>query len=84
MNYLKNVATLKIDTETCVGCGLCITVCPHGVFALADNKAHIINLDACMECGACAKNCPADALTINCGISSGLRNGSCDKGGGYA
>jgi len=91
MNYLKNVATLKINTEACIGCGLCIAVCPHGVFALAESKAHIVDLDACMECGACALNCPVDALTVQSGVGcasgiiNGLLNGSgeccCDKGG---
>jgi len=92
MNYLKNVATLKIESEKCIGCGLCIAVCPHGVFALADDKSHIIDFDACMECGACALNCPVSALTVNSGtgcasgIVNGLLNGSgeccCEKGNG--
>ncbi len=91
MKHLKNVATLKLDREACTGCGLCVTVCPHEVFALADGKAHIIDLDACMECGACAGNCPVTALSVNSGVGcasgiiNGLLNGSgdccCDKGG---
>ena len=91
MKHLKNVATLKLDESTCTGCGLCIAVCPHEVFALADNKAHIIDLDACMECGACAGNCPVSALSVDSGVGcasgiiNGLINGSgeccCDKGG---
>lgn len=91
MKYLKNVATLKLDIEKCVGCGQCLAVCPHGVFDLSGGKAHISNLDACMECGACAKNCPVDALRVKTGtgcasdIINGLLDGSgeccCDKGG---
>ncbi len=92
MKHLKNVATLKLDVEKCTGCSLCVAVCPHGVFALVDKKAHIINLDACMECGACALNCPVNALSVDSGVGcasgiiNGLLNGSgdccCDSGSG--
>ncbi len=90
MNYLKNVATLKLNKEICIGCGKCLIVCPHEVFALCDDKANIINLDACMECGACVKNCPVNALSVKTGVGcasgilSGLLGGKeacCDKGG---
>ena len=32
--YLKNVVSLSLDQEKCIGCGLCIQVCPHNVFGL--------------------------------------------------
>jgi len=32
LRYLENVVTLQLDTETCNGCGMCVNVCPHGVF----------------------------------------------------
>ncbi|MBA3065958.1 4Fe-4S binding protein [bacterium] len=66
--YLKNVATLKLDTEKCTGCGMCETVCPHSVFIFKEGKAIISDLDACMECGACALNCPAGALSVKSGV----------------
>ena len=66
--YLDNVVTLRLDTEVCVGCGLCAAVCPHGVFAVADRKAAITDRDLCMECGACAKNCPVEAITVEAGV----------------
>ena len=47
---------------------MCVTVCPHAVFAIKQRKAQIIDRDACMECGACAKNCPSDAITVNAGV----------------
>lgn len=68
MKYLKNVASLNLDAEKCVGCGACLAVCPHEVFALENGKAHVIDLDACMECGACAKNCPVEALRVKTGV----------------
>jgi len=66
--YLKNVVTLQIDRERCVGCSTCVTVCPHPVLALEDRKARIVNRDACMECGACATNCAAQAITVDPGV----------------
>ena len=72
MTYLKNVATLELDIETCVGCSLCVQVCPHAVFRVADGKAGIVDRDACMECGACALNCPVDAITVESGVGCAL------------
>ena len=74
--YLKNVATLELDRALCTGCGMCVEVCPHQVFALEKKLAHITSFDACMECGACAKNCPVSAIRIDAGVgcASGLIN----------
>jgi len=65
--YLTNVSTLQLDKDSCIGCGVCETVCPHGVFVVQNHKAKIMDQDGCMECGACAKNCPAAALRVNPG-----------------
>jgi len=66
--YLKNVATLKIDPDKCIGCGRCLEVCPHRVFGLNAHKAEFIRFNSCMECGACAKNCPVSALQVDSGV----------------
>jgi len=66
--YLKNVATLKIDTGKCTGCGFCLNVCPRGVIDLKDGVAYVAVKDACLECGACAKNCRFDAITVQTGV----------------
>lgn len=66
--YLEGVASLKLDTETCVGCGMCVTVCPHRIFEVEEKKAVIRDFDACMECGACAVNCPVSAITVTPGV----------------
>jgi NAD-dependent dihydropyrimidine dehydrogenase PreA subunit len=66
--YLKDVASLKLNSEKCIGCGLCTNVCPHAVFEIADGKAVITEKDRCMECGACALNCPVDALEVESGV----------------
>jgi len=90
LRYLENVVTLQLNTEKCIGCSMCAEVCPHGVFALEDRKAQIVDRNACIECGACAGNCPVEALTVKAGvgcasaiINSWLKGGepSCDCGG---
>jgi NAD-dependent dihydropyrimidine dehydrogenase PreA subunit len=66
--YLKNVVTLVLDRQKCVGCGICGIVCPHDVFTFKNGRASIKNRDGCMECGACAQNCPTEALAVDAGV----------------
>jgi len=66
--YLKNVVTLELDEGKCVGCGMCLVVCPHAVMGMNDGHAQIEKRDACMECGACAQNCPTEAITVQAGV----------------
>ena len=66
--YLKNVATLNLTIEKCIGCGRCAEVCPHSVISVADKKAQIKDQDSCMECGACAMNCPANAISVEASV----------------
>ena len=66
--YLKGVATLRLAPEACIGCGMCLTVCPQEVFALEQGKARISEQDACMECGACMMNCPVGAIWVQSGV----------------
>ena len=68
LRYLKDVVTLELDPGRCVGCGACLDVCPHGVFALDGDKARIVDRDACMECGACARNCAEGAIRVEAGV----------------
>ena len=74
--YLQNVTTLELCPDGCAGCGRCVEVCPHQVFALAGRQAHIVDRDACMECGACSRNCPLALINVNAGVgcASGLIN----------
>lgn len=66
--YLKNVATLYLNSEACVGCTRCTQVCPHAVLTMNEGKAVITDFDSCMECGACVLNCPASALSVTPGV----------------
>jgi ferredoxin len=66
--YLSGVSTLHLHEEKCIGCGMCLAVCPHAVFFLDGSKAAIRNLDRCMECGACAMNCPVAAIEVEANV----------------
>lgn len=66
--YLKDVATLKLNKDKCIGCGMCVQVCPHQVFMIKEGKAAILDKDCCMECGACAQNCPVTAVSVRSGV----------------
>lgn len=82
MQYLRHVATLRLDSEKCTGCRKCTQVCPQAVFEMRDKKAHILDIDDCMECGACALNCKYGALSVKSGVGCasailyGLLNGT--------
>ena len=68
MKYLKNVATLELDSTKCTGCRRCIEVCPREVLYLKDKKASIADRDLCIECGACVNNCEFGAITVDAGV----------------
>lgn len=53
------------DTDMCVGCYMCIMVCPAGA-VLRDKQGKVISkCDMCLEHGvpACVENCPNEALS---------------------
>lgn len=68
MEYIKDIANIKIDSEKCIGCGICIKVCPHGVINIIEGIAVLQNKNRCIECGACDKNCPAKAIEVEAGV----------------
>ena len=68
LRYLEDVVTLEFDEHRCTGCRRCTEVCPHGVFAMVEGRAVLIDRGACMECGACALNCAFGAITVQSGV----------------
>ncbi len=68
LRYIEEVVSLELDVERCNGCTQCTLVCPHGVFAMSEGRATVVDRGACMECGACAKNCAVGAITLRPGV----------------
>jgi len=60
--------TLRYDPSLCVNCGMCVAVCPHGVFAPNGRAVELVAAEACMECGACMLNCPTNAIHVESGV----------------
>lgn len=55
---------IKIDSEKCTGCGLCITNCAEASLAIVNGKAVLVREALCDGLGACIGHCPEGALTI--------------------
>lgn len=68
LTYLKDVSTLELYSDKCIGCGACEIVCPRRIFTVSEKKAAIIDRDLCIECGACSQNCPVAAIKVEAGV----------------
>ncbi len=53
---------LKINADHCIGCGMCIGLCPTKNLVLLNDKAQA--LDKCTKCYRCIAHCPRKAITL--------------------
>lgn len=60
MSYFS-YSRVKVDSEKCVSCGKCKSVCPMDV-DMTDNSRKRRNGTECILCQECVKVCPKDAL----------------------
>lgn len=55
---------IRIDRETCNGCGQCLPNCPEGALQLIDGKACLVSDLFCDGLGACIGTCPLGAIQV--------------------
>jgi electron transfer flavoprotein alpha subunit len=54
------MADINIIKDKCVGCKICVGVCPFGAIEVIEKRAEIT--DRCTLCGACYKSCKFNAI----------------------
>ena len=55
---------IAYDWETCIGCMLCLKVCPSGAVSVADRRKVTFDVGRCIFCGQCAEVCPVGAVRL--------------------
>ncbi|WP_196593919.1 ATP-binding protein [Pectinatus sottacetonis] len=55
---------IKINTDKCNGCGICINACHEGAIALVNNKAKLMHEHYCDGLGDCLPTCPQNAISF--------------------
>ncbi|MCL7488148.1 MAG: electron transfer flavoprotein subunit alpha [Desulfobulbaceae bacterium] len=63
---------LLVDSEKCIGCGVCEANCAFGAITVEDGCA-VVN-DSCTLCGSCVDTCEPGALTLEGGEKKALTN----------
>lgn len=62
----RDYVSVRIDPESCIGCGLCESVCETEAFWAQGEKATVRKLSnyECTRDHACARNCPTGAIRL--------------------
>lgn len=55
---------IQIDSEKCVGCGLCANTCHQSAIEIIDGKAKVVRDNFCDGLGRCLPVCPVSAISF--------------------
>lgn len=54
----------RIDETACIGCTLCIAVCPVDAIVGAPKLMHTVLAERCTGCELCLPPCPVDCIAL--------------------
>jgi heterodisulfide reductase subunit A len=67
-SIIASGAVCEVNDDLCIGCNLCVRVCPYNAIELEDTEegkiAKVIPA-ACKGCGTCNAVCPTTAISLN-------------------
>jgi ferredoxin len=57
---------VKIDRELCIGCGVCVDMCPQKILFIesVSGKCGVTDEKKCDRLAGCERACPVDAIKI--------------------
>ena len=64
VNEIKKFSIAEIKHEDCIGCTICIKVCPVDAIIGAKHKIHFIINDQCNGCELCISECPVNCMEM--------------------
>ena len=56
---------VRIDPDLCIGCGICVEMCPNEVLEMIDDISTMVNEEECAACGICETNCEYGAIQVD-------------------
>jgi len=67
----KVIGAVKVNTEMCKGCNLCVVACPTNVLSLNNkvnkkgyNYSYMEHPEQCIGCASCGDVCPDACITV--------------------
>ncbi|HEX9926410.1 MAG TPA: 4Fe-4S binding protein [Anaerolineae bacterium] len=54
----------QINPDRCIGCELCVRLCPTQALSMVDDVATVANPEACNYTGICQEICPTEAISL--------------------
>jgi NAD-dependent dihydropyrimidine dehydrogenase PreA subunit len=56
---------VKIDEDSCIGCGDCVRMCPQQILYIGDDDVcHVTEHSRCDRLRGCERACPTEAIKI--------------------
>lgn len=63
-SQVKSAYFARIDSDGCIGCGVCIERCEINAIRMNEDDLAVIDLNRCLGCGLCVTTCPTQAAIL--------------------